>query len=348
MSYLQLPVKSKEENHFCTRCGEMGHGRHYCQAATWCKFCTSDTHATQACWRYEKFVKDNPIASSRRNTPVQGQKIAVNMQEPNQRPLFPHPPVQCFNPSVIPQIGINTLGPQEEECKPRENSRKSPQNQIKEIRTLMSKQLPHQRSCQDVRMDPRYQKPPHYADIHHHRPVPQTPIEINEIGPTIQQGVIQRPVQRDTQATGAQPRRSTPPRNTQQTVSVPNSQITENRGMRERDRLPEQEGDPNHNDYVLNCIHENRPLTLNEVARPVFVNHYYAGEAFIPATSKKLIKLDECDVSTENSLRNIQQQGIEREYREYSQDSRITQQQTRIEKGQVQRNEHNRDLHSNL
>ena len=29
--YLQLPVKKKEENRFCTRCGEMGHGRHYCQ-----------------------------------------------------------------------------------------------------------------------------------------------------------------------------------------------------------------------------------------------------------------------------------------------------------------------------
>ena len=84
VSYLQLPVKRKEENRFCTRCGEMGHGRHYCQVATWCKFCTSDTHATQACQKYEKFVKDNPIASSRRNTPVQEQKIAVNTQESNQ------------------------------------------------------------------------------------------------------------------------------------------------------------------------------------------------------------------------------------------------------------------------
>ena len=203
VSYLQLPVKRKEENRFCTRCGEMGHGRHYCQVATWCKFCTSDTHATQACRRYEKFVKDNPIVSSKRNTPVQGQKIAVNTQEPNQRPLFPHPPVQRFNPPVILQIGTNTLGLQEEEHKSREHSRKLPQNQIKEIRTPMPKQLPHQRSCQDVRMDPHYQKPPHYADIHHHRPVPQTPIEINEIGPTIQQGMIQCPVQRDTQATGA-------------------------------------------------------------------------------------------------------------------------------------------------
>ena len=122
-----------------------------------------------------------------------------------------------------------------------------------------------------------------------------------------------------------------PPMSTQQTASVPNSQITENGSTRERDRLPEQEGDPNHNDYVLNCIHENRPPTLNDVARPVFVNHYYAGEAFIPATSKKMIKLDECDVSTENSLRNVQQQGTECEYREHSQNLRIMQQQTRIE-----------------
>ena len=131
------------------------------------------------------------------------------------------------------------------------------------------------------------------------------PVEINEIGPTIQQGVIQHPAHRDTQATRS--RRSTPPMNTQQTMSVPNSRISGNRGTRERDRLPEEEGDPNHNDYILNCIHKNRPLTLNDVARPVFVNHYYAGEAFIHVTSKKLIKLDECDVSSENSLRNVQQ-----------------------------------------
>ena len=86
VSYLQLPVKKKEENCFCTRCGEMEHGRRYCQANTWCKFCTTDTHTTQACRKYEKFVKDNPIASSRRNTPVQvqGQRSAVTTQEPTQ------------------------------------------------------------------------------------------------------------------------------------------------------------------------------------------------------------------------------------------------------------------------
>ena len=86
MSYLQLPVKKKEENCFCTRCGEMGHGRRYYQVNTWCNFCIMDTHATQACRKYEKFVKDNPIASSRRNMLVQvpGQRATVNPKEPTQ------------------------------------------------------------------------------------------------------------------------------------------------------------------------------------------------------------------------------------------------------------------------
>ena len=124
----------------------------------------------QACCKYEKFVKDNPIASSRKNTPVQvqEQRAAVNTQEPTQRPQFPHPPVQCFNPTVIPRMATNTLVPQGKECDFKEQPRNLPQNQIKEIQTLMSKQLPHQRSCQDVRMDPCYQKPPQYTEINYH------------------------------------------------------------------------------------------------------------------------------------------------------------------------------------
>ena len=168
VSYLQLPVKRREESRFCTRCSEMGHGKRYCQATTWCKFCTSNTHATQACRKYEKFVRDNPIVSSRRNTLVQEQKIAVNIQEPIQQPLFPNPPVQCFNTPVIPQIGTNNLAPQVEEHESREHSRKLPPNQTRETKALMSAQRPHQGSCQDVCMDPRYQKPPQYAEIHHH------------------------------------------------------------------------------------------------------------------------------------------------------------------------------------
>ena len=118
--------KRNKKNRFCTRCGEMGHGRRYCQVNTWCKFCIMDTHATQACRKYENFVKDNPIASSRRNTPVQvqGQRAAVNPTERPQQPLFPHPPMQRYNPTVIPQIAVHNLTPKDEERESREHSQK--------------------------------------------------------------------------------------------------------------------------------------------------------------------------------------------------------------------------------
>ena len=142
--------------------------------------------------------------------------------------------------------------------------------------------------------------------------------------------MIQHPVQRHTQVAGG-PRRPTVPVNVQQTTSIPSLQANGNSGTCEK-----QERDPEENGYVINCIHENRPFTVNDVGRPVFVNHYYAGEAFIPVTNKKLIKLDECDVSTEISLKSAQPQGMEREFREHSQNSQIIQQMSKAEKEQVQ------------
>ena len=56
-----------------------------------------------------------------------------------------------------------------------------------------------------------------------------------------------------------------------------------------RDKLPECDQDLNHNGYVLNCIHDGRPLTLNDIARPVFVNHYYAGEPLVPVSLSEQI-----------------------------------------------------------
>ena len=346
-SYLKLPVKKKQENRFCTRCGEMGHGRRYCQVNTWCKFCITDTHATQACRKYEKFVQDNPIASSRRNTPVQvqGQRVTVNPRDqPEQpQPLFPHPPVQRYNPTVIPRMQMYNMTPQREKGESREHSRKSPQHQMKEVQSV-SQQLPHQRSCQDVRMDPRYQEPPRYAEVNYHRPSPQRSIEVNEIGPTIQQGVIQRPVQRHTQLTEG-PRRPTLPVNEQQRTSMPSLQNNNYGGAYEKDG--KQEGDPEENGYVINCIHENRPFTVNDVGRPVFVNHYYVGEACIPVTNKKLIKLDECDVSTKVSVRNAQPLAVERDFGEHSQNSRTIQQTGEAEREQEQRHG-NAAVHSEL
>ena len=77
---------------------------------------------------------------------------------------------------------------------------------------------------------------------------------------------------------------------------------------------------------------------MNDVGRPVFVNHYYVGEAFIPVTNKQLIKLDECDVSTEISLRNAQPQAIEREFGEHSRNSQIMQQTAEAERKQRREN----------
>ena len=309
----------------------MGHGRRYCQVNTWCKFCITDTHATQACCKYEKFVQDNPIASSRRNTPVQvqGQRVTVNPRDQPQQPqpLFPHPPVQRYNPTVIPGMQMHNVTPQKEKRKSREHSRKSPQHQMREVQSKMSQQLPHQRSCQDVRMDPRYQEPPQYAEINHHQLSPQNPVEVNEIGPTIQQGVIQRLVQRHIQPTEG-PRRPTVPVNAQQTTGMHSLQFNDRK----------QESDPEENGYVINCIHENRPFTVNDVGRPVFVNHYYVGEAFIPATNKQLIKLDESDVLTEISMRNAQPQAIEREFGEHSRNWQIMQQTADAERKQRREN----------
>ena len=145
--------------------------------------------------------------------------------------------------------------------------------------------------------------------------------------------MIQHLVQRHTQDTEG-PRGPTVPVSAQQTTSVPNLQINESGSARERDR--KQESDQDQNGYVLNWIHESKPLTLNDVGRPVFVNHYYMGEACIPVTSKKSIKLDECDVSTENLLRNVQQQAAECKFREHSQNSWLIQQTGEAERELVQ------------
>ena len=111
VSYLQLPTRNiQEDNRLCTRCGEMGHWKRFCKVTAWCKFCTRDMHSTKACRKYANFVKDNPIASSRRPTPVQEQRRSVqpepananiqsHQQETDQRQLFPHPPTQCFTTS---------------------------------------------------------------------------------------------------------------------------------------------------------------------------------------------------------------------------------------------------------
>ena len=124
-------------------------------------------HATQACRRYVNFVRDNPIASSRRTTPLQEQRrveplranvpvLQQHQHEADQRQLFPHPPTQHFQAPEIPPMGMG--------------------------------QMQLRGSSQDVRRDPRFQQHlPQYSQIQQHRQQqPLAPIEVNEMGPTIQ------------------------------------------------------------------------------------------------------------------------------------------------------------------
>ena len=192
----------------------------------------------QACRKYEKFVQDNPIASSRRNTPVQvqGQKVTVNPRDQPQQPqpLFPHPPEQRYKPTVIPRMQMHNVTPQREKARI--------QRTFSEIATTSNEGGPvHDVTINFpikgvVRMSAWThvtRNLPQYAEINYHRPSPQRPVEVNKIGPTIQQGVIQRPVQRHTQPTEG-PRRPTVPVNEQQMTSVPSLQINNNGGTHAR------------------------------------------------------------------------------------------------------------------
>ena len=268
ISYLQLPTRKTTDNRFCSKCGNTGHWRRYCQATTWCKFCTSETHSTQACRKYTNFARDDPIASSRRMTPDRMQP----QQGTGIRQLFPQPPTQCFQAPVVPL------------------------KETRNIRYPLQRQSYLQKSSQDVRMDPHFRPPPpQYSQVQQHQQVQAPLVEINKLGPTIQQGVIQRPVR------GTQPSRETRfetqirtvPQNRREDSSNPTSGPTENRG----DRLPSHSAKP---------FPEGYQLSLNDVARPVFVNHYYAGEPLVPVMNKRYIRLDECDVSSE-SVVGIQQ-----------------------------------------
>ena len=85
------------------------------------------------------------------------------------------------------------------------------------------------------------------------------------------------------------------------------------------DRLPSHSG---------KSFPEGYQLSLNDVARPVFVNHYYAEEPLIPVMNKRYIRLDECDISSESIVGIQQMQGLNHEFTEHSWESLAVQRPT--------------------
>ena len=70
--------------------------------------------------------------------------------------------------------------------------------------------------------------------------------------------------------------------------------------------------------HNIKVLPEGYQLALNETVRPVFVNHYNAGEAVVSGTNRRYIRLDDCDVLSE-SVQGIQQtQAVDRKFIEHS------------------------------
>ena len=168
-----------------------------------------------------------------------------------------------------------------------------------------------QRSSQHVRTDPRFRHPPpHYSQIPLHRQVQATPVEVNELGHTIQQGVIQRPVGR------TKPNKETRPQD--ETRVEPRSERNDDINIIPRLEENTKSSTKHHSIRVLL---EGYQLVLNETARPVLVNHYYAGEAVVSGTNKRYIRLDDCDVLSECVAGIQQMQAVNRESTEHFQES---------------------------
>ena len=79
-----------EEGDSCGRCGEEGHYQENCYAYVKCDFCHIRTHNTTACRSYKNFVKAHPIASSRRNTPVNGYNAQKEVKQGTTVQYRPH------------------------------------------------------------------------------------------------------------------------------------------------------------------------------------------------------------------------------------------------------------------
>ena len=97
-----------------------------------------------------------------------------------------------------------------------------------------------------------------------------------------------------------------PPAETQQSnQGHSNGDVWPDPEVKGRGRLPEH--DPTNSVYAMNVLHEGRPLSINDIDRPVLVNHCYAvGEPQL--TSKRLIRIDEYDEPSMDSSRNYQTQ----------------------------------------
>ena len=75
----QFSLNGTPETKICYRCGYEGHIKRYCNNHVYCDYCRTYTHHTSVCRSYQRYTQNQPITSSRRNSPAaQAEKTKYN------------------------------------------------------------------------------------------------------------------------------------------------------------------------------------------------------------------------------------------------------------------------------
>ena len=84
----QFISNDSPETKICYRCGYEGHIKRYCNNHVYCDYCRTYTHHTSVCRSYQRYTQNQPVTSSRRNSPaVQTGKTKYNSVENEQQAL---------------------------------------------------------------------------------------------------------------------------------------------------------------------------------------------------------------------------------------------------------------------
>ena len=66
----QFSLNGTPEIKICYRCGYEGHIKRYCNNHVYCDYCRTYTHHTSVCRSYQRYTQNQPVTSSRRNSPA--------------------------------------------------------------------------------------------------------------------------------------------------------------------------------------------------------------------------------------------------------------------------------------
>ena len=82
----QFSLNGTPEVKICYRCGYEGHIKRHCNNHVYCDYCRTYTHHTSVCRSYQRYTQNQPVTSSRRNSPtVQTGKTKYNGAEYEQQ-----------------------------------------------------------------------------------------------------------------------------------------------------------------------------------------------------------------------------------------------------------------------